>query len=134
MGKLMFRCRGEDSEGGAEEGAEVGFWNIFLMSILGLGTEAAEGAAAGGVAAAVDDDDDDDVEAAGVITDDLEEMDAFPLTWPVAGTDPKDFTPSDLIGGAATGDEDIGAETSSIEPKVTAEPGNEEKGMRWDRK
>ena len=39
-----------------------------------------------------------------------------------AGTDPKDFTPSDLVGGMAAGDEDIGAETSSIDPKVTAEP------------
>ena len=40
-----------------------------------------------------------------------------------AGTVPKDLTPSDLIDGAAVGDEDIGAETSSIDPKVTGEPG-----------
>ena len=39
------------------------------------------------------------------------------------GTVPKDLTPSDLIDGAAAGDEDIGAEASSIDPKVTAEPG-----------
>jgi hypothetical protein len=40
-----------------------------------------------------------------------------------AGTDPNDLTTfSDLIGGAVAGDEDIGAATSSIEPKVTAEP------------
>ena len=53
----------------------------------------------------------------------LEDMNGFPLTWPVAtGTDPKVFTPSDLGGGPAAGDEDIGAETSSIDPKVTAEP------------
>lgn len=51
-----------------------------------------------------------------------DEMYGFPLTWPaVAGTDPKDFT-SDLMGGAAEGDEDMGAETSSIDPKVTADP------------
>lgn len=41
----------------------------------------------------------------------------------LAGTVPKDLTPSDLIDGAAAGDEDIGAEVSSIDPKVTAEPG-----------
>jgi hypothetical protein len=40
----------------------------------------------------------------------------------LAGTVPKDLTPSDLIDGAAAGDEDIGAEASSIDPKVTAEP------------
>jgi hypothetical protein len=39
-----------------------------------------------------------------------------------AGTDPNDFTPSDLIGGTEAGEEDIGAATSSIEPKVTEEP------------
>lgn len=53
----------------------------------------------------------------------LDEIEDFPLTWPeVAGTDPKDFTPSDLMGGAAAGEEDIGAETSSIDPNVTADP------------
>lgn len=40
----------------------------------------------------------------------------------VAGTEPKDFTPSDLMAGVAAGDDEMGAETSSIEPKVTAEP------------
>jgi len=40
----------------------------------------------------------------------------------LAGTVPKVFTPSDLIDGAAAGDEDIDAEASSIDPKVTAEP------------
>lgn len=49
-------------------------------------------------------------------------MEALPFTWPVvAGTEPKDLT-SDLMGGAAEGEEDIVAETSSIDPKVTAEP------------
>lgn len=51
-----------------------------------------------------------------------DEMEDLPLAWPVvAGTDPKDFT-SDLMGGAAEGDEDMGAETSSMDPKVTADP------------
>ena len=86
------------------------------MSILGF-------AFAGGVAADRTDDAAVEVEAVGDTTDALEDMDGFPLTWPVAtGTDPKDFTPSDLVGGTAAGDEDIGAETSSIDPKVTAEP------------
>ena len=44
------------------------------------------------------------------------------------GTDSKNFMPSDLVGGTAAGDEDIGAETSSIDPKVTAEP------VQWERK
>jgi len=108
------------SEGGFEDGADDGFWNIFLMSILGLAA-AAEATEVG----AVDDDaevDAADDEGVGDKTDVLDEIDALPLTWPevVAGTDPKDFTlPSDLTGGAEAGDEDIGAEASSIDPKVT---------------
>lgn len=35
---------------------------------------------------------------------------------------PKDLTLSDLIEGAAAGEDEMGAETSSIEPNVTAEP------------
>lgn len=36
---------------------------------------------------------------------------------------PKDLTPSeDLIDGAAAGEEEMGAESSSIDPNVTAEP------------
>ena len=78
---------------------------------------------AGGVAADMTDDFAVEVEAVGGTTDALENMDGFPLTWPVTtGTDPKDFTPSDLVRGTAAGDKDIGTETSSIDPKVTAEP------------
>jgi hypothetical protein len=40
----------------------------------------------------------------------------------VAGTEPNDFTPSDLMAGVAAGDDEMGAEASSIEPNVTAEP------------
>jgi hypothetical protein len=37
-------------------------------------------------------------------------------------TEPKDLTPSaGLTAGADAGEEDIGAEASSIEPKVTAD-------------
>lgn len=59
---------------------------------------------------------------------DIDAAEGLPLTGAcaevgVAGTVPNDFTPSVFIGGTEAGDEDIGAETSSIEPKVTAEPG-----------
>jgi hypothetical protein len=35
-----------------------------------------------------------------------------------------------LVGGTAAGEEDIGAETSSIDPKVTAEPGREDEKFK----
>jgi hypothetical protein len=39
------------------------------------------------------------------------------------GTEPNDLTPSaGFTAGAGDGDEDIGAEVSSIEPNVTADP------------
>lgn len=79
-------------------------------------------AAVAGVTAGDDAAEEEDEAVGGGTTEVLEDIDAFPLTWPVAGTDPKDFTASDLIAGVAAGDEDIGAETSSIDPKVTAEP------------
>jgi hypothetical protein len=95
------------------------------MSIFGL---------ASGTAADTVGDDDAAAEDGGVggFTGAREDIEALPLTWPgaafwpeavvAAGTVPKDFTPSDLRAGAAAGDEDIGADTSSIDPKVTAEP------------
>ena len=46
-------------------------------------------------------------------------------------TEPKDLTPSaGFTAGADAGEEDIGAEASSIEPKVTADPG---KTTSWGR-
>ena len=96
------------------------FETSFFMSILGF---------EGGVAADGTDDAAVEVEAVGGTTDGLEGMDGFPLTLPVAtGTDPKVLMPSDLVGGMAAGDEDIGAETSSIDPNITAEP------VHWVRK
>ena len=59
------------SEGGFEEGADEGLWNIFLMSILGF---------TGDVAADRTDDAAVDVEAVGGTTGGLEDMDGFPLT------------------------------------------------------
>ena len=46
----------------------------------------------------------------------------FPLRRALsAGTEPNDLTPSCFMGGAGAGEEEIGAETSSMEPKVTAD-------------
>ena len=121
-GKFDGRIAGDDvdSEGGVEDEPDEGFWNIFLMSILGLAGAVAAAVAAG--VDAVDEEGDEDDEAAGVASWGLDEMDGLPLTWPeVAGTVPKDFT-AEFTGGTAAGEEDIGAEASSIDPKVTAEP------------
>jgi hypothetical protein len=77
---------------------------------------------------------DDDVDAPEIEADDEAwlnggfveaETDDFPFIWlTVAGTEPKDFTPSAeaLIAGVDAGEEDIGAEASSMDPKETAEP------------
>lgn len=89
------------------EGCEDGFWKNLCMSIFGF-----EGVAAGTDTAGVEG------EGPAAWREDNE---AFPLRW-VLGTVPKDLTPSDLTGGAEAGEEEIGAETSSIEPNVTGEP------------
>ena len=57
-----------------------------------------------------------------------DDIDGFPLMWVdvvagAAGTVPKDFTTLSFMGFGAAGDDDIGADASSIEPKVTDEPG-----------
>lgn len=109
------------SEGDWEvEGKDEGFWNNFRMSILP------------GFAGA--DVDDEVVEAAetefeeevwlkgGFVEDEKED---FPFIWlGVAGTEPNDFTLSAeaLMAGVAAGDEEIGAEASSMDPKDTTEP------------
>jgi len=117
------------SEAGVEvDGVDVGFWNIFLMSIFGFATGAASGAGAvAGEEDAVDGEDaigigPDEVAEATCAgnADGLDEMEAFPLTCVCAGTVPKDLTISDLSVGAAAGEEEIGADASSIDPKVTA--------------
>ena len=92
------------------EGAEEGFLNICKMSIL-VGLEGAED---------VDHDVDDDEVAA---IEDLDEIKAFLFTRPgAAGIFPNNLTPSDLIGGAVAGEDDIGADGSSIDPNVITEP------------
>ena len=51
-----------------------------------------------------------------------------------AGTDPKDFTLSVLTTGVAAGEDDKGGDRSSMEPKVTAEPGMRNEGGDKKRK
>ena len=66
-----------------------------------------------------------DVEAAaeGGVPMENEVVRVWPLPFEVAaGTDPNDFIPSPLIVGTAAGEEEIGADASSIDPKVTDEP------------
>lgn len=55
------------------------------------------------------------------------DIDGLPLIWDdgvagAAGTVPKDFTTLSFMGFGAAGDEDIGADASSMDPKVTGEP------------
>jgi hypothetical protein len=136
-----------DDEGG---GAVVlGFWKSFRISTLlsfGVGVGVGEGAGAeeiveGGVEEGEAEADlarrgmgafgtTEDVDGLDCFKDDeparvdAKEGEALPFTgeFVAAGTDPNDFTPSDLIGGTEAGEEDIGAAASSMEPKVTAEP------------
>jgi hypothetical protein len=58
----------------------------------------------------------------GTATDGRDEREDLPLTRVSASIVPNDLTLSDLMEGAVAGDEEMGAETSSIEPNVTAEP------------
>jgi hypothetical protein len=118
---------GEDDAGGECEGGDAaledvpGFWNIFMMSTLAILDGV--GVCGGGVG---DIDVEADVVGGGGFEDDEADMDGLPLTWPAdAGTEPNDLTPSDLIAGMAAGEDDNGAETLSVVPNVTDEPGVE---------
>ena len=111
-GRGAGRVEGDDteSEGGCEEEDDAGPlllpWKSFLTSNF------AE-AGVDGLVADVD-------------TDANDEGDGFPLTAGIgvvcAFTEPNVFGGSGLIGGTDAGEEDNGAETSFIEPKITAEP------------
>jgi hypothetical protein len=95
---------GEGADGAGE------LWKSFAMSLLS--SFAGPGAAGDG---ADDEDPGDAVDTDGRVTE------ALPLL--AAGTVPNDLTIASLIdGGAAAGEDDICAEASSMEPKVTAEP------------
>ncbi len=108
------------SAGGCDDGAEgvLGLWKSFLISIFEI---------CFGCGAA-----DDEVVLDFAVTEGADEgVGGLPLMAVLGGgveaaKEPNDFIPSDFIGGTDAGEEDIGAETSSIEPKVTDEP----EGMR----
>lgn len=96
---------------GAVDGAEDP-WKSFLISTFTFA-----GVAAGG-----------GVEAEAGVEAPLEggalDTEGLPFTWPgpaAAGTDPNDLTFSVLTAGALAGEEDMEAESSSIDPNVTAE-------------
>lgn len=97
------------SVGGVCDGDEPDPWKSFLTSTLTFTAEVAGGG----------------VEVEAGVAEPLDEgafdIEALPFTWPAAGTDPNDLTFSVLTAGAG-GEEDGGAESSSIDPKVTAEP------------
>jgi hypothetical protein len=118
-GKFPGRKEGELVSEGVE-GEDEGFWNNFRMSILPgfAGTDVDDE-----VVDAVETEVEEEAWLDGGFVED--ETDDFPFIWlGVAGTEPKDFTPSDdaLIAGVAAGEEDIGAEASSMDPKDTTEP------------
>lgn len=105
---------------------DEGFWKSFAMSALvGFGVDAVDVAAVeGGV---LEFEGVDDTVGLGDCFDDPvadAEAGVLPFTWleDVAGTDPKDFTTSVFTAGMAAGDEDNGAEASSIDPNTT-DPG-----------
>ena len=116
------------------EGVEEEPWNSLAISAL---------PSAGFVGAEVVDEDVAGVADSGVTSEDVEanragsfedpsverEPGRLPFTWVdgVAGTDPKDFTLSVLTTGVTAGEDGMGEETSSMEPKVTAEPGTKVK-------
>jgi hypothetical protein len=121
---------GANDAGGGTDGAaggavggrneELAPWNNFLRSTLLILAEAGDGASNAGGGA--------DGAAGGAVGggfgDGIDpEADNLPLTWPES-TDmlPKDSTPSDLIGCTEAGEEEIGAEASVMEPKVTEGP------------
>jgi hypothetical protein len=134
---LEGRVEGEEvSDDGCEDEEEP--WNSLAMSALpSAGFTVVEVVAvvvAGVVEADVTlDDVVDEAGRAGSFEDPAVEAgaSALPFTWfdVVAGTDPKDFTLSVLTTGVAAGEDDKGAATSSIDPKVTADPGIRDKNQ-----
>ena len=105
-----------DSEGCWEEEEDEplpGFWNSFFTSNF-----ADTGVDVDGLADADTDVDADD-DGAGLPFTAGNGVDC-------AVTEPNVLGASDLIGGTEAGEEDNGAEASSIEPKVTAEPANKQ--------
>lgn len=114
---------GEDVSEGDWEDDDEGFWKSFVMSALdGLDVDAVDAAAVEDSALELEGV--EDMEGRGDCFDDPVadvEAEVLPFTWlgDVAGTDPKDFTTSVFTAGMAAGDEDNGAEASSIDPNTT---------------
>ena len=99
------------------------FWKRLLTSNLA-------GLIAEGVGVDVEDDEAADVDAVAVaavaeggVPVENEVVREWTLPFELAGTEPNVLIPSDLITGTAAGEDDIGAEASSMDPKVTAETG-----------
>jgi len=110
----------EVSEDGCEDNEE-GFWKSIAISallIVGLGVGAVDVA---GFAAVVLEFEGDDREGLAGCFDDLVADLVFPFTWfeDAAGTVPKNFITSLFTAGVEAGEEDNGAEASSIKPKIT---------------
>jgi hypothetical protein len=110
----------EVSEDGCEDDEE-GFWKSFAISallIVGLGVEAVD--VAGFEVVVLEFEGDDREGRAGCFDDPVADV-VFPFTWfeDVAGTVPKDFITSVFTAGVEAGEEDNGAEASSIEPNIT---------------
>jgi hypothetical protein len=98
-----------------------------MSALEGLGVEAVDVAAAEDSVLELEGVDDREGRG-GCFDDPVAEAEAevLPFTWleDVAGTDPKDFTTSVFTAGMAAGDEDNGAEASSIDPNTTDAKGN----------
>ena len=117
--------KGEDvSEDGCDDEDE-GFWNSFAISalpIVGLDVEDVDVPVFEVVFELNGSDSTEGLE--GCCFDDLvanAETGVLPFTWleDVAGKVPKNFMASDFMAGVEAGDEDNGAEASSIDPKTT---------------
>ena len=109
---------------GDEGASDVLFWNRLLTSNLACFD--VDDAAVEEDAAVEDDDavvEDEDAAADGgvPVENDVVRECILPFV-AAAGTLPKDLIPSGLIVGTDAGEDEIGAEASSIDPKVTDEP------------
>ena len=128
-----------------EDGAsELLFWKrLFTSNLAALGvdedpeTEEAveapvevEDVEAEEVDVAVDDDDETDVAAAADGGIPVENDVVRECILPFAGTEPKDLIRSGFIVGAGAGEDEMGAEASSIDPKVTDDPGDGRNRLR----
>lgn len=126
----MGRVDGEDDME-AEGPSELLFWKRLLTSNLGrFGVEdevdvdgvAEEEAVVDDVDGAVEDVDAADAAEGGVpVENEIVREWCFPFEV-AAGTDPNDLIPSGLMVGTVAGDDDMGADASSMDPKVTDDP------------